>query len=247
MAYHKIWVIYFMPTHNSEGGSESEQMYLITIARAIEDGEPEPLPLTYLANKMSLQPVSINQMVRKLEGEGLVHYHPYKGVQLTTEGQEIASRTLRNRRLWEVFLVEQLHLSIKEADEVACNLEHVTPDNIALRLSRYLDEPVAGPDGHLIPRISGEMINTDWMTLEQLEVGMRAQVLKIEAQPAVVRFLSSEGLQPGAELTLEAIGSQGSRLLSVGQGFVEITVDLAESIQLRMIKTNFDTTQVSAN
>jgi Fe2+ transport system protein FeoA len=84
------------------------------------------------------------------------------------------------------------------------------------------------------------------MTLDQLEVGMRAQVLKIETQPAVVRFLSSEGLQPGAELTLEGIGAQGSRLLSVGHGFVELTAEIAKTIQLLAVNTNLASIQESA-
>ena len=126
-----------MPYHNSEIISESEQMYLITIARSIEDGEPEPLPLSHIAKKMSLQPVSVNQMVRKLEADGLVHYHPYKGVELTSQGQSVAYRTLRNRRLWEVFLVDQLNVPFQEADAMACDLEHVTPDAIAQSLSKF--------------------------------------------------------------------------------------------------------------
>ena len=140
-----------MPNHISEPISESEQMYLITIARSMEEGGPEPLPLSYIAQTLSLQPVSVNQMVRKLEGEGLVHYHPYKGVELTTKGQEIAFRTLRNRRLWQLFLVNQLEVSLEEADVMACDLEHVTPDDIAERLSKYLDDPAVGPGGQPIP------------------------------------------------------------------------------------------------
>ncbi len=232
MVNHKLLVIYIMFDHISEPISESEQMYLITIARSIEEGGPEPLPLSQIAQTLSLQPVSVNQMIRKLEGEGLVHYHPYKGVELSNKGQAIAFRALRNRRLWQLFLVDQLNVSLEEADAMSCDLEHVTPDNIAQRLSSYLDDPAIGPGGQPIPKIDGDQFKPVGVPMSQLEVGMSAQIVDVKAQPAVVRFLSGEGLRPGAEISLVAVGAQGTRLLAVDQGYVEITADMAGSIQL---------------
>ena len=178
-----------MSDHISETISESEQMYLITIARSLEDGGPDPLPLSHIAKKLSLQPVSVNQMVRKLEGEGLVHYHPYKGVELTDRGQVIASRTLRNRRLWQLFLVDQLQVSLEEADAMACDLEHITPDDIAQRLSSYLDEPAVGPGGHPIPALNGDHIKPSAIPLSQIDVGMslRRVATEYEVFPQSVR------------------------------------------------------------
>ena len=221
-----------MSYHNLDHISESEQMYLITIARLIEDGETQPIPLSDIARKLALQPVSVNQMVRKLEGEGLVIYHPYKGVELTSQGQAIAFRTLRSRRLWEVFLVEHLSVSLEEADTMACAVEHVTPEDIAQRLSNFLDDPAIGPGGQPIPNYVGEQIIQDWVTLTQLEVGMQAQVAQIEAQPEVNRFLLNEGLRSGSEITLSAIGANGSRLIDVEKGFVEVSALIADTIRL---------------
>lgn len=221
-----------MSNHNSEPISTSEQMYLITIARAIEDGNSQPIPLSHIAHKLSLQPVSVNQMVRKLESQGCLHYIPYKGVELTATGTAIANRTLRNRRLWEVFLVDHLNVPPRDADAMACDLEHVTPDDIAQRLSKYLDDPAVGPGGQRIPRFNENQIIQDKISLKNLEVGMTAQILKVDGPPVVVRFLSDEGLRSGMEITLDAIGSQDSRLVSTENGFVEIATDIAERILL---------------
>ena len=237
MVNHKKLMTIIMSDHISEPISESEQMYLITIARSIEDGGPEPLPLSHIAQKLSLQPVSVNQMVRKLEGEGLVHYQPYKGVELTNKGQVIAFRILRNRWLWQLFLVDQLNVSLEEADAMACDLEHVTPDDIAQRLSTYLDDPAIGPGGQPIPRFDEEQIKLKWLPLNQLEVGMSAQIIEVIAGPAVARFLAGEGVRPGAEIALVAVGAQGTRLIEIEQGFLEIAADLAETIQLIPVST----------
>ena len=232
MLNHKIFQLFIMPDHNSQPISKSEQMYLITIAMSMEAGGPEPLPISHIAQTLSLQPVSVNQMVRKLESEGMVDYHPYKGVELTRKGLFIASRILRNRRLWQFFLVDRLHMSLQAADAMACDLEHVTPDDIALRLSRFLGDPEVGPGGQPIPRLNGEKIEQQGLSLSQLEVGTSALIIGVDAQAGFERFLSSEGLRPGAEITLAAVGTQGTRLVAADQGYVEINEDIADTIQL---------------
>lgn len=232
MAYHKIISGIIMSNHNSLAISESEQMYLITIAKSMEEGGPTPLPLSHIAHELSLQPVSVNQMVRKLEGEGLVHYHPYKGVELTQQGQSIAFQILRNRRLWQLFLVEQLNISLREADAMACDLEHVTPEDISHRLSEFLNHPAVGPGGEPIPSLDGDEIKLKGISLSELDVGTCAHIIEMNSRTSVTRFLKSEGLRPGAEITLVAIGTQGTRLIKADRGYVEITKEIADAIYL---------------
>ena len=219
-----------MTDHNLKGISESEQMYLITITRLIEDGQPEPIPLSDIAKEMSVLPVSVNQMVRKLEGEGLLHYLPYKGVELTSQGKTIAFRTLRNRRLWEVFLVDHLNVFLEEANAMACAMEHVTPDNIAQRLAKFLGDPAICPGGLPIPDLDTGQVLQNWVPMTQIEVGTQAHIAQVDAQPAVVRFLTEEGLRPGSVVTLRAIGAHGSRLVEVDKGYVDLSADIASSI-----------------
>ncbi len=139
-------------THLDHDTTEAEEMYLITVARAIEDGVEPPVPVSVIASELDVSVVSVNQMIRKLESVGLVSYLPYKGVALTVEGRDRANVVLRNRRLWAVFLSEHLGLSADRADEVACEMEHVTPEEVAQRLSSFLGEPSIGPGGKPIPK-----------------------------------------------------------------------------------------------
>ncbi|RMF39870.1 MAG: MarR family transcriptional regulator, partial [Anaerolineae bacterium] len=64
--------------------SESEQMYLVTLAQL--ETASQPVPLSALAQALGVQPVSVNQMVRKLAEAGLVTYEPYHGVSLSPQG-----------------------------------------------------------------------------------------------------------------------------------------------------------------
>ena len=120
--------------------SESEEMYLISIAQLNEAGVASPIPLSQLASALQVQTVSVNQMVRKLEDAGMVVYTPYQGVELTPPGKQAAASVLRKRRLWEVFLVESLHLATEEAEAAACRLEHLLSDKAVKRLSEYLGD-----------------------------------------------------------------------------------------------------------
>ena len=112
--------------------SESVQMYLITVYRLREQGNPVPIP--HLVDEMELTPASINEMCRKLEKEQLLNYIPYSGVNLTKRGEELARDILRKHRIWEVFLVGNLGFDFEEAHKIACQLEHYTPEDLADRL-----------------------------------------------------------------------------------------------------------------
>ena len=151
--------------------SESEEMYLVTIAMLNEVGASDPVPLSQVADQLQIQPVSANQMVRKLEGTGLVDYTPYKGVALTQDGWRQACQILRHRRLWEVFLVERLHFSPIEADQLACRLEHIFPSDAAERLADYLGSPVVSPDGKRIPDPESDTRVQSGVLLSELKIG----------------------------------------------------------------------------
>ncbi len=128
-----------MPNHNSL--SESEQMYLVTIRKICETCTDTPIPIPQLAEELSVLPVSVNQMVKKLAEAGYVEYIPYKGVELTAEGRAISTRVLRHRRLWEVFLVKDLQMTLDQANDLTCRLEHITTEEVAQRLSSFLGDP----------------------------------------------------------------------------------------------------------
>lgn len=216
--------------------SESEEMYLNTIARLDEDGDGGRIPLSSLAQALGVQPVSANQMVRKLADAGLVDYAPYKGVQLTAEGETVAARVLRARRLWQVFLADRLQLTPKDANALACRLEHVTPTHVVDRLDGYLDEPVVSPFGKPIPRrANGEDASYDapgCAPLATVLIGDSADVVRIDADGPALSFLRAQGLQAGARVRVSAIGDDGSLLLAVAptDSMVQIESGLAQVI-----------------
>jgi DtxR family transcriptional regulator, Mn-dependent transcriptional regulator len=233
MPYHINFTRYFMAYHMIEKTSESEQMYLVTTSRLEEKGVPMPVPLSVLAGELSVQPVSVHQMARKLEEEGLVDYIPYKGLSLTVEGKRIATRIIRSRRLWEVFLVECLKLPFEDAEEFACSIEHATSPEIAERLSQYLGDPQISPRGKLIPPSEDDFQPMSWIPLTQLSAGQSFKVMQLDTSPVERQFLTSEGLHPGSNGSIRSIGGQGAVLLEIEGHSLHLSRDMASSVRVQ--------------
>jgi len=210
--------------------SESEEMYLVTVAMLEEAGAQKPIRVSVLAKELSIQPVSANQMIRRLEESGLVTYAPYKGVTLTDEGKHIALRVLRHRRLWEVFLVGKLNISLDTARELACQMEHIAPAEVMSQLALYLGQPAFNPEGKLIPYNGSEHdMNLD-VQLSKLKAGDQGIVSRIEADEATRSFLEKEGVIPGATLSLKGVGGDGNLLVEANHTTVYLTAHVAETI-----------------
>jgi len=210
--------------------SEAEEMYIITVARAVEDGVGPPVPLSTISGVLEVSSVSANQMIKKLESVGLVAYTPYKGVTLTAAGDELANTVLRNRRLWGRFLADHLGLTPAKADEVACEMEHVTPEMVAVRLASFLGDPTTGPTGMPIPgRSEPERLASTPLT--DIDVGEPATVVAVGTNSE--SFLRSQGIVEGAELTVLGTGESFSVLLEGPSGSVHLSGVVAEEILVR--------------
>ncbi|MGD8456406.1 MAG: metal-dependent transcriptional regulator [Anaerolineales bacterium] len=217
--------------------SESVEMYLVTIAVLGEKGLSGPIPLSRLAEELSVQSVSVNQMIRKMDEEGLVSYLPYKGVELTDEGREKANRILRYRRLWEVFFVDQLGLPPGEAEELACRIEHDTTVKVSDRLAGFLENPVVSPTGRLIPSTDSSILPPDSLRLSDLRVGQQGEVIALKADDATTKSLQNKGLEPGVILVVEASSSKGGVLVRIQNQRVSIIKEIAEKIKVTVSET----------
>ncbi len=208
--------------------SESMQMYIVTIARLWEDHQP--VPLSKLAEVFMISPVSVNEMCRKLQDNGLVNYQPYKGASLTPEGEEKAKYIIRRHRLWEVFLTEKLSFENKEAHEIACQLEHATTDLLADRLDAFLEYPSVTPSGEPIPKSDGVLSNDIQTTLDLIGIGQNTHVYRCDVDEITLAYLQRSGIRPGVKLSLMASSNDGL-LIRMEDGKVStLSRDLAKSI-----------------
>ena len=176
--------------------SEAEEMYMITLAKLAERGVQSPVPLTLLAEELAVLPVSANQMVHKLEQEGILDYVPYKGVAMRPEGRRLANRTLRRRRLWELFLVDRLGLPFAEADALACRMEHITSAEVTERLavhgdSRSLPQRMTGKASrNRLPKLRSDAF-TRWRILVTRSCASSWRPMRLLKEPSYAYWQSA--------------------------------------------------------
>lgn len=218
--------------------SENLEMYLVTIALLDERGLEGPVPLSRLAEELAVQSVSANQMVRKLDEEGLVVYQPYKGVTLTEEGQRQTMHIIRHRRLWEVFFTDKLGIPPIEADALACRMEHITTNDVAERLYQYLDEPQVTASGKIIPQDDEENLAVRGMMLTELHAGQQLQVVQMQTDEAETAFLQSQGVIPGQQLVITAASNKGAMLVDTGGISLSLADELAAKVRVRPLEAS---------
>ena len=188
--------------------SENIEMYLVRVAQLRQ--EDQPVPISQLAQELAVTSVSANEMCRKLMEKGLVDYEPYKGVTLTAEGNALAQRVLRSRRLWTTFFTNALDFPAQVADEIACRFEHVTTDELAGRLANYLASETDSslPTGEPAPAEQPPC-------LTELSPGQWGTVVAVDTDSVATAFLRQQGVLPGAPVSLLATASSGTLLVEV--------------------------------
>lgn len=135
-----------------------------------------------LAEKLKTKPSSVTDMMKKLSSKNLLHYKPYYGFSLSTEGRKIALLVIRRHRLWEYFLAEKLDFSWDEVHSVAEELEHVSSKKLIEKLDAYLGFPQFDPHGDPIPDSKGKIAQVEHINLALLSPGQAAMVSSVTNQ-----------------------------------------------------------------
>lgn len=216
--------------------SESTEMYLKAM---VELSGHTPVTVSRLAERLSVSPVSANEMVRRLGEQGLVAHTPYKGVSLTDKGHDVAVNVLRRQRLWECFLHDHLKIEWAQIYEFACSLEHATAPEVTEALAGFLGNPKTCPRGNPIPGLDGSFKPLDGIALNELEIGKKARIIAVNATATdVLWYLQERNILPGREIeVIEAAPLQGPLTLIVDGREAALGLSMAEFVIVRPIKS----------
>ncbi|MBP52475.1 MAG: ABC transporter [Opitutae bacterium] len=88
-------------------------------------------------------------------------------VSLTPKGWEQACKTVRNHRLWELYLTNEARYAPDHVHEDAEKIEHVLGEDTVRKLERILSNPKKDPHGKLIPSLVD--IQKGWLGTSELE------------------------------------------------------------------------------
>ena len=119
----------------------NQYLKAIYLVQQQEDG---PASTGDVADMLEVSPASANEMIGKLEDQGLLDHEKYKGVNLTDEGIHRAREALQNYCIIERFLAEVLE--VEEFRSEAKQLEGVIDETVAERLDTIIDREPQCPD-----------------------------------------------------------------------------------------------------
>lgn len=170
---------------------------------ALQRRESGPVTTNALADRLGVTAASASAMVKKLAERGLVEHVPYKGVELTGDGQRVALEVLRHHRLLELYLSEHLGVPWDRVHEEAEILEHVLSEELEARIAAKLGHPTHDPHGDPIPSVELVIDEGDTIALDALADGGRGRFVRVsDADPELLRWLESRGISIGDEVEL---------------------------------------------
>lgn len=170
-------------------------------------GLEEFIPNKIIAEKLSIAPASVSEMLTKLNQEGLIESKAYRGSKLTENGLAACIEIVRSHRLWEVFLMRHLGYTWREAHEDAELLEHIAPHRMIDRLDTFLNYPRYCPHGSVIPQ-NGDVPkqSAKLQALNELVEGDSTTVVRISEEPRLLDYLERSGLELNKEIQVLSAG-----------------------------------------
>jgi DtxR family transcriptional regulator, Mn-dependent transcriptional regulator len=185
--------------------SSTEENYLKTIYKSIEATQ-KAVNTNTIAAKMGTTAASVTDMIKRLAEKEYVLHQKYYGVLLTEKGTDTAKVLVRKERLWKVFLVEWLHFSWDEVNEVAEQLEHIRSEELTNRLDVFLNHPRFDPLGEPIPDAKGVFVVRKQLLISDLIVESGGMIVAVNNNTsAFLKELDSLDLSIGTRIDVVEI------------------------------------------
>lgn len=194
-------------------------------------GAEEKVQNKVIAEKLGVTPASVSEMITKMQKQGLVEYLPYKGTSLTPKGLKTCIELIRSHRIWEVFLMEYLGYSWREAHEDAHILEHATPTRLVDRLDLFLNHPTTCPHGSIIPQKGKGIEKTQLYRLSDMRVGDEVVISRVIEDGKLLDYLQEVGLEIGKSVKLLSFEPYEGPI-SFAQDDREITISYKAAMQI---------------
>ncbi|MGC8768708.1 metal-dependent transcriptional regulator [Calditerrivibrio sp.] len=94
--------------------------------------------VTDIAKRLNVKKPAVTNALKILSDKGLVEYFPYKEVQFTRKGKELAENLLDKHKIITRFFTDVLDVEFSVAEDDACKVEHVISEGTFNRLEAFL-------------------------------------------------------------------------------------------------------------
>ncbi|TMK91561.1 MAG: metal-dependent transcriptional regulator [Actinobacteria bacterium] len=165
------------------------------------------LPLaSRVAEMLGVSRASAGEMLKRLEGEGLIERGKHKEALLTKTGRARAERVVRKHRIIERLLTDFMGYTAAEAHVHADELGDTFTEEMIERIDRRLGGPERCPHGWPVDPALEQAENPELAPLSELEPGARATIVRLaEHDGELLHWFYDQGLSPGTEIEVKEV------------------------------------------
>src|SRR6266700_7100688 len=161
-----------------------------------------------VAEMLGVSRASAGEMLKRLEGDGLVERGEQKEALLTASGRERAERVVRKHRLVERLLTDFMGYTAAEAHVYADEIGESFSDDMIERIDERLGHPERCPHGWPVDPDFEQAENRELSALAELPPGSRATIVRLaEHDGDLLHWFYDEGLVPGTEVEVASLAN----------------------------------------
>src|SRR6058998_3093057 len=164
-------------------------------------GAGSPPLASRVAEMLHVSRASAGEMLKRLEGEGLIERGSRKEALLTGTGRERAEHVVRRHRIIERLLTDFMGYTAAEAHVHADELGDTFSDDMVERMFERLQRPQRCPHGWPVDPDAEQAENQELQPLAKLGAGSRATIVRLaEHDGDLLHWFYDQGLVPGREI-----------------------------------------------
>ena len=190
-----------------------------------------------LADRLSINPASVTEALRKLHELKYVIYEKSYGTRLTSAGAKMALSIVRRHRIWETYLAKELGFGWDEVHVIAEELEHVKNDKLINKLAEILGNPVYDPHGDPIPDEKLKFKKSNFIKLSEAKPKKTYKIMGVSDHSTIfLKYLEKHQLMIDAIIIIKEIEEVDlSLVVSCNKKDNIITSKVAENIIVEAI------------
>jgi DtxR family Mn-dependent transcriptional regulator len=173
-----------------------------------------------VAEMLGVSRASAGEMLKRLEGDGLIERGKRKEALLTKAGRARAERVVRKHRIIERLLTDFMGYTAAEAHVHADELGDTFTDDMVDRIADKLGNPERCPHGWPVDPAVEQRENSTLVPLADLRKGAQATIVRLaEHDGELLHWFYDEGLVPGQSIEVrEAEPAAGQFTLRLDGG-----------------------------
>lgn len=220
-------------TPASQSGSVSPANLRYLEAAYYLAAEGEVIRRARLASWLGISAPAVTQGVARLVRDGLLSDGPHQVLELTQEGERVATDVVRRHRIIEAWAVLSLGLDWVSADDEAQRLAPVISDLALDRLFERIGRPACCPHGNHIPgepatprstRRLVDLVPDDTAVVERI-----SELAEHDAHE-VLDIAYRAGLIPGRRVAVVRVEPDGAMVLDVAGAEVRVWPRVASAV-----------------